>query len=269
MIDLKDVTVYLKALPRIGAVEYCKKWTDACKEAGLNYVFVLRGWGNKYPEGNALEIFDFDKPSCLQNELNKIVENSPISIDWRDRAVAHCLPFWHNTRKYTINIDADDSIHDGSMSELLLSVLNAMEQHGTPVLSYDVHFSISDDRLFGIKTWPHIWCMGVCLGHTEFMKSAIITALSKPANHTWKHWYNVDLALDQYFQYELDCPISFLMKKGRYIHGPPQHETYFYYDCKRDVVIKDYRKIRRAGDGDYREVIRHPRTLVLETNEKN
>lgn len=266
MIQKKDVKVYLKVLLRPGAIDYCNKWISACEKIGLDYVFVSRGCAK--PEGNPVDFFNWDVPSKLGSEIESIISISPISNDWRSRAMAHCLPFWHNDREYTINIDADDSIHEADMGNLLLSALKSMDKNNTPIFSHDVHFSISDDKLFGINTWPHIWCMGVCLANTKFMKESIITSLfSRVPNHIWKNWLNLDLVLDKYFQYEFDFPICYISKTGRYIHGLPGYETYFYLDSERDFVIKDYSKIRDKGNFDYRKTTRHPRTVIIDVNE--
>ncbi len=274
-IQKSDVKVYLKAIHR--GKDCLKKWSDACEKAGLDYVFALKGWGSDKPVGSPVDTFDWDVPSALKFEIEQTMLTSILHPHCRGVGGAHCLPFWHNDRKYTINIDADDLDHEGDMGNLLLSALDMMDKSKTPVLSYDMHLSISDDKITGVTSaWPHIWCMGVCLAETEFMKKAIKHTIVTPwhAECVWKGFINIDLALDRYFQYNFDFPISFISRTGRYVHRPevlpggfppPHGPLYHYYDQARDFVIKDYSNWPGIpAVYHYREMTRHPRTKVID-----
>jgi hypothetical protein len=282
MIKTSDVKVYLKAVNR--GHDCINKWTKACERTGLDYVFALRGWGGRRPEGNPIEVFDWDAHSPLRSEIEQRIATSGKGLLGADLisqnpvvrgvGMAHCLPFWHNDRKYTINIDADDLDHEKDLGDLLLAALDVMDKSNTPVLSYDMHLSISDDKIFGVTIWPHVWCFGICLAETKFMKDSINTVLTKPwhAYCAWQHvgGINIDLALDRHFQYHFKFPISFITKKGRFIHRPPKPPCphgplYHYYDQHKDFVIKDYRNWPGIGaEFYYREVARHPRTKVID-----
>jgi hypothetical protein len=274
-IQKSDVKVYLKAVYRD---QYClNKWIAGCEKAGLDYVFSLKGWGKNKPQGKTVEIFDWDAPSSLRSEIEQITLTSLLHPACRGVGGAHCLPFWHNDRKYTINIDADDLDHEKDLGDMLLAALDMLEKSNTPVLSYDMHLSISDDKITGVTSaWPHIWCMGVCLAETKFMKDSIVHTLKTPwhARCVWNGYINIDLALDRYFQYHFNFPISFITKTGRYIHrpdklpngAPPPHgPLYHYYDEGRDFVIKDYRNWPSIPqEHKFREMTRHPRTKVID-----
>ncbi len=275
MIQKKDVKVYLKAMFR--GRDYLKKWISACEKIGLDYVFLLKGqeyqWNYNKLKGNPVDVLNWDFPNKLQSEIQLIIATSLLHPICKGVGAAHCLPFWHNDRKYTINIDADDSIHDGDLGNLLLSALDMLNKSKTPVLSYDVHFSISDDKMTGVTSaWPHIWCFGLCVSETEFMKNSISKVLTTPwhAECVWKGFINLDLALDRYFQYNFDFPISFITKTGKYIHRPPcppapHGPLYHFYDPIKDFVIKDYRNWKNLPEEfHYREITRHPRTKLID-----
>jgi len=215
----EEVTVYLKIRDRKewnpSMLACLTKWIEACEKEEYKYIIMIGDYIGPLPKNNAEEILsnDFFKTTALGKEIVKKVNISECEGGWRAAAYVHCLPYLHNKRPITINIDADDVYHTLPLNEVLSKMLCGLEEHKATTLSYDVYFSVS----IRLETRPHHWSFGVNISKTKEMKQILTEALQQ-RNLPNVGFCNIDYLVDYYLEHRTKGPIAAITSNGAYDH---------------------------------------------------
>jgi len=248
----EGVTVYLKITeqgvynPRI--LECLSQWIKGCEDNNYSYVILTGEYQGLLPDNNAEEIISnvFFSKEPLGLKLTNLVNSSICDHTWRPVAQVHLLPYFHNKRKITINIDADDVYHSLTPEVLLPKMVKEFKLRNLNTLSYDVYFSVS----IRLESRPHHWSFGVNVSKTKKMRQILTKALSQKEIPSIG-FCNIDYLVDYYLEHNTEGPIAAITTEGAYDH------------CGRIEYLPEEDCVQLTYGRDRTIRPRHPRTILI------
>lgn len=174
-----------------------------------------------------------NKNKLLDNQDCKrvfdLINSSRISNRWKPAAFALVAPYYYlNNSSYIINIDADDIISLGDISQYSDKIIEIMEREGLPTLSYDYIFS---NNLFehDKNRMPHHWTFGFNFSKQNTMK----IILDKILNNV-QHYASYIKGINMNIEVNIDILLSsFLLNEGK-------HYKYFCFITKEGFYHRGF-----------------------------